>query len=76
VTFTETGLPAETEWSLTLKGATMSSRSSSISFNAPKGTHEYAVKEIPGYAVSPSTGTVTVDRNPVEVRVTFRTLPP
>lgn len=71
VTFIQTGLPANREWSLTLKGTTLSSTNSRIVFRTAKGAHPYAVRAVAGYSASPSTGTVTVDKNPVEVKVTF-----
>ncbi|MGA7860310.1 MAG: hypothetical protein WCB19_00435, partial [Thermoplasmata archaeon] len=71
VTFTETGLPEKTEWSLALNGETFSTTSASIAFRVPNGTHEYAVKRVAGYAASHSSGTVTVSKEPVEVKITF-----
>ena len=71
VTFTETGLPEKTEWSLTLNGETVSTTNPSIAFRVPTGTHEYAVKRVAGYATSHSSGTVTVGKEPVEVKITF-----
>ena len=71
MTFTETGLPEKTEWSLTLNGETVSTTNPSIAFRVPTGTHEYAVKRVAGYATSHSSGTVTVGKEPVEVKITF-----
>jgi Ig-like domain CHU_C associated len=71
VTFIETGLPEATEWSLTWKGAAVTSTGSSIRLTAAKGQHEYSVKEVAGYAASPASGTVTVQKGPVEVRISF-----
>ncbi|MEM3489441.1 MAG: hypothetical protein QXO75_07300, partial [Nitrososphaerota archaeon] len=41
VTFTESGLPAGTSWSVTLNGVTLSSSSNSIVFSEPNGSYSY-----------------------------------
>ncbi len=61
VTFTETGLPSGTSWSVTLGGASKSSTSTSITFSEPNGSYAYTVKAVSGYTVSPSSGSFKVD---------------
>ncbi len=71
VTFTETGLPSGTKWSVTLNGSSLSSTSSSISFKEANGSYTYSVSSISGYTITNSTGTVTVNGNNITVRITF-----
>lgn len=60
VTFTESGLPAGTQWSVTLNGTTESSAATSIVFDEANGTYSYQVTPVSGYSASPSTGSVGV----------------
>lgn len=59
VTFSETGLPASTTWSVTLGGSTQSS-TGAIVFSERNGTYSYTVGSVSGYAPSPASGSVTV----------------
>ncbi|MGA8537629.1 MAG: ice-binding family protein [Thermoplasmata archaeon] len=62
VTFTESGLPAGTSWSVTLNQVTTSSTTSTAGFTAVAGgTYTYAVGVVSNYTASPSTGSVTVN---------------
>jgi len=60
VTFTESGLPSGTSWSVILNGTTQSSTTSTVSFTEPNGTYPFRVIVVPGYSVSPTSGNVTV----------------
>jgi len=71
LTFTETGLPAKTEWSITVDRVVVSSTTARIEVPVSKGTHDYTVKRVAGYSTSHSSGTVTVGKDPAEVKVTF-----
>ena len=71
VSFTETGLPSGTDWSVTLDGTMSSSVGSTIGFTEPNGTYSYSVGAVPGYTASPSGGSVLVDGSAVSVGVTF-----
>ena len=71
VTFTETGLPTGSNWSVVLGGVLRYSGSSSIEFTELNGTYTFEVRSISGYAVSPSSGTVTVAGSSPSVSVTF-----
>jgi hypothetical protein len=70
VTFTETGLPSGTSWSVTLNGTTQSSTTSAIAFTEPNGTFGYSINPIPGYSTTYS-GQVTVNGASVSKGVTF-----
>lgn len=71
VTFSETGLPTGTSWSVTLAGTTQSSTSTSISFSEPTGTYSYSVGVVAGYGSTPSSGSITVNGAAVGVGVQF-----
>ena len=70
VTFTETGLPSGTAWSVTLNGSTLSS-TSSITFTELNGTYSYTIGPVSGYESSPSLGAVLVTGYPISVSVAF-----
>ena len=76
VTFTESGLPSGTSWSVTLNGTAHTSTSSSLTFSAPNGTYNYSVANIPGYTVFPSAGTAIISGAPLGVTVTYTSIPP
>ena len=63
LTFTESGLPSGTSWSVTLNGTTESSLTSTISFTEPNGTYTYSIADVPGWhqTTSPYSGSITVN---------------
>lgn len=71
VTFVESGLRPETTWTVTLNGETSSSSSTKISFYLPNGTYQYSINSPPGYDVSRSAASLTVQGNAVEQSVIF-----
>jgi hypothetical protein len=71
VTFSESGLPTGTSWSVTLNGTTQSSTSSSIGFNETNGTYSFSVAPITGYSANPSSGSVAVAGMPVSRAIVF-----
>jgi hypothetical protein len=54
IIFLANGLPAGTNWSVTLADATTNSSEASISFVEPNGTYAASVTSAPGYAPSPA----------------------
>jgi hypothetical protein len=58
VTFSASGLPAGTTWSVTLNGTTKNSTTTTIAFAEPPGSYTFKVAAA-GYSSSPVTGTVT-----------------
>jgi YVTN family beta-propeller protein len=77
VTFTESGLPSRSNWSVALNGTVRSSSSAAIAFSEPPGKYPYAVTPATGYAVNGSrTGNVTVNGKNVSVSVVFRSTTP
>ncbi|MEM0138982.1 MAG: hypothetical protein QW100_04615, partial [Thermoplasmatales archaeon] len=71
VTFTESGLPSGTIWSVTLNGSTLTSSSSSVTFSEPNGTYSYVTGSASGYTASPSSGSIKVNGASVTQSVTF-----
>ena len=72
VTFTQSGLPAGTKFSVTFNGQTLSTTSNSVTFNnIPEGgTYSYTVGSVTGYTSSPSSGSITVNGN-TNQKITF-----
>ncbi|MGI0140459.1 MAG: hypothetical protein ACREBT_04840, partial [Thermoplasmata archaeon] len=60
VTFTESGLPGGTSWSVTFGGVAESSTTASIAFVSASGAFSYTVGAVSGFAASPSSGILTV----------------
>src|SRR5712692_161991 len=71
VTFVEAGLRPGTSWSATLNGQTESNSSSTISFSEPNGNYSYDIGTVAGYALSPVTGSLSVQGNDVQQSVVF-----
>jgi YVTN family beta-propeller protein len=73
ITFTESGLPSDTEWWVNLSsGPSFSSTSTTLTFSEPNGTYDYMVatadKE---YAPAPASGSFGVSGASVSKSVTF-----
>ena len=71
VTFTESGLPTGTTWSVILNGETQSSSTVSIAFTEPNGTYSFAVSASGYDASSQPPSPLTVGGADVPVSVTF-----
>lgn len=76
LTFTETGLPKDTEWGVTANntswGATVFSAGTSLEFSALfNGTYSYVVHPPSGYTASPTTGQLVISGASQKVAVTF-----
>ena len=71
VTFTETGLPTGTSWSVTLNGSTKSSTTATIAFQEPNGSYAFTVGSVSGYTVGPSPGTIKVNGAAISQAITF-----
>jgi hypothetical protein len=70
VTFAASGLPLGMSWTVELGHATSSS-TGPISFLVPKGTHSYAIGAITGFSATPSSGSVTVAGDALNVTIRF-----
>ena len=72
VTFTESGLPSGTTWSVTVGTATGSSPTQNIVVTLVNGTYPYkVVASLPWYPIQAGSGSVTVAGAPVSLSVTF-----
>ena len=71
VTFEETGLAGGSSWKVTVGHQTISSTSSSITFQLANGTYTYKVRGPHGTTPTPSTGTLVVVGSVVVEMVTF-----
>jgi YVTN family beta-propeller protein len=60
LTFNESGLPAGTLWSVSIKGVTRSNTSDSITFAEPNGNYSWSISPIPGWKTNWS-GRATID---------------
>jgi len=76
ITFTESGLPSGTTWSVTLNGATESSTTDTITLSVPNGTYSYTIGSVSGYTASNLNGSVTVSGNNIPVSITFSSTSP
>ncbi len=74
VSFTESGLPSGTSWSVTLGGTPKSSSTSSIVFSEYNGTYAWSASAT-GYTGSPSSGSLTVAGANQSQAVTFTANP-
>ncbi len=61
ITFSQTGLPFGTNWSVTLNGTTRTSEGIAIIFLVANGSWAYSVGSVASYDVSPSSGTVAMN---------------
>jgi outer membrane protein assembly factor BamB len=75
VTFTETGLPSGTSWTVTLGGTSHSSATTTVSFSEPNATYSFSVPAVSGSAVNVSSGSVNVSGAPVARSLTFTPTP-
>ncbi len=71
VTFTETGLPTGTSWTVTLEGTPGSSTTDTILFSETNNTYSFTVGAVSGYSAAPSSGSVVVNGGPVSKEITF-----
>jgi hypothetical protein len=70
VTFSESGLAAGTNWSISIGGQTHFSTGLWINVSEPDGTYLYTVGSVAGYTVAPE-GNVTVNGAAVQVPIAF-----
>jgi hypothetical protein len=71
VTFTESGLPGGTSWSVSLNSVSHASTSTAVGFSETDGTYGYQVGYVAGWHVAHETGTVTVAGHAVGVHLSF-----
>jgi outer membrane protein assembly factor BamB len=71
ISFTASGLPQNTNWTITVEGQTKSSTSDTILFNLQNGTYSFSVTPPTDYVSFPSSGTITVNSANVNEQITF-----
>jgi hypothetical protein len=72
VSFTESGLPAQTSWTIILGSLPSETVSTaSAQFLAPNGTYPFSILSPVGYSSIPSSGSITVDGTATSVTVSF-----
>jgi hypothetical protein len=72
VTFTESGLPAGTNWSVTIGHVVEYSTGTTITFQEPNGTYTYHLGTVAGYTPSARPGRAVVHGSGPTVTVLFR----
>ncbi len=76
VTFSESGLPSGSSWSVTFDGTTHTVTTTSTEFETTKGTYAFSVGSPSGYSASPSSGSVTVTDASIDKPIAFSADPP
>jgi len=76
VTFSESGLPSGTSWSVTLNGTTETSTNSTITFHEPYGTYSYSISLPSGYKTSSSSGTIKTTQPSLIIPITVSSTSP
>jgi len=71
VTFSESGLPVGTSWSIDLNGTNATSTGPSMVFEVANGTLTYLVRTVAGYSANPISGDLPVAGLPTTQLVTF-----
>ncbi len=75
VSFTETGLPSGSDWTLDVAGSSNAVASTSYSTSLTNGSYSYAVTAPSGYVASPAGGHFTVSGSSVTVSIVFSKAP-
>jgi len=73
VTFTESGLPIGTSWTVNLGGLKESSSAGTILFSEPNGTYSYTITTVPGHGAITPSGSVAVVGGPKAILASFIT---
>jgi hypothetical protein len=75
ISFSESGLPSGTNWSVTFHNVVNSSRSSMVSFLDMNGTYHFSVGSVPGYRATPQGSSLNITGNPIQVNIIFTVIP-
>ncbi len=71
LTFSESGLPTGTNWTVSVLGTEFTSSAAAQELAAPNGTYAYSIPAVPGFVATPASGVVAVNGGPTSVSVTF-----
>jgi len=72
VNFSESGLPSNVLWNVTLNGVPRESMSGSLPFEETNGSYSFVASSA-GYTASPASGTILVNGSPVRVLIQWNT---
>lgn len=76
VTFSETGLPAGTSWSVSVGGQTITTTNDNMTFSLASGpAFTFTVGNVTGYTAAPSSGSIGIDGVPYHQAITFKAGP-
>ena len=75
VTFTETGLPTGTNWSVDLEGTSNYSTGTTVTFSEPNASYAFKIGSISGYVVNRPGGSLDVRGAGTSVPLTFTSTP-
>jgi len=70
VSFSESGLPPDGLWNITLGTDTQRSRGTFVNFSEPNGSYSFAVSS-PGFSPTPASGLLTLVGSTVNVNISF-----
>lgn len=77
VSFVENGLPAGTDWQVTIDGNSFSSESDRIDFEGlAMGVHQFSIMTNSNFRISPSSGEITSMGADINLQVTFQQILP
>jgi ice-binding like protein len=76
LTFTESGLIAGTNWSVTVNGTTMHSLVTTVVFTEPNGTYTFTIGAVAGHTATPASGSLPVNGAPAAQAIAFAAIPP
>jgi hypothetical protein len=71
ITFTESGLPTGTIWTVGVNGTLHQSNTSVITVNEPNGSYTFVVGSEAGYTIDPSTGPITMAGHSISRTIVF-----
>ena len=71
VTISETGLPANSTWTITVNGHEYNVTGTLTTLSLTNGTYSYTISSVSGYSITNRTGNLTVAGSAVSVNVKF-----
>jgi outer membrane protein assembly factor BamB len=74
VTFTETGLPSGTDWSVSINGSSLGATASIIVVELVNGTYAFSIAEADGLDPTPSSGSLTVNGGAIGLSIAFHSV--
>ncbi|MFZ1023911.1 MAG: hypothetical protein WAN87_07235 [Thermoplasmata archaeon] len=72
VTFSETGLPSDSDWSVQINGQLTSTTGTTAQTELENGSYPYVIESPGSYEASPASGTIVIQGNSVRVPIDFQ----